>query len=85
MFLQLLQTLTIVEESPADEVKATSELTAELLRTLYVGNLLEELVGISLEVFYLEVSQSCTAANFINPINGLSLVIVQLIPALCGT
>ena len=44
MSLQLLQTVCSVVEPPADKVEATSELTTELFRTLYIGNLLKELL-----------------------------------------
>ena len=57
MFLQLLQTVGAVEESPANEVETASELTPKLFRTLYIGYLLEELVG-RIEVRELQVGQT---------------------------
>ena len=44
VLLQLSQTTLIIEESPTDQVKTTTILATELLRTLYIGNLLEELI-----------------------------------------
>ena len=50
MLLNLLQTIGAVEEAPANEVETTTELTTELLRTLNVSNLLEQLIGIAREL-----------------------------------
>ena len=44
VLLQLLKTTSIIEEAPADQVVATASLTAELLGTLHIGNLLKELI-----------------------------------------
>ena len=46
VLLDLLQTVGAVEEAPTQEVETTTELTTELLRTLYVGNLLKELTSV---------------------------------------
>ena len=45
VFLELFQAAAVVEEAPADEVETSTEFAAELFGTLYVGNLLKELVS----------------------------------------
>ena len=70
MLLDLLQAVGTVEESPANEVEATSELTAELLRALDVGNLLEQLVLVATEVGKVETGQPGTVANLVDPVDG---------------
>jgi hypothetical protein len=44
VFLQLLQTVGTVEETPTQEVESTTKLTTELLWTFYIGNLLKQLI-----------------------------------------
>ena len=70
MFLELLQTVIFIEESPADKVESASELAPEFLRTLHIGNLLEEFVGCR-EVSQFKVGQVSTVAHFVNPVDGL--------------
>ena len=84
MLLDLRQTVVAVEESPADEVEATTKLTTELLRTLYIGNLLEELVS-RIEISQFQVCQTCTLTNLVDPVDSLLCGAIDLILALCST
>ena len=83
VLLQLLQTTTVVEPSPTDEVEATAELTAKLLRTLHVRNLLEQLVG-TVEIRELQVSQTSAVTHLVDPVDGLLCRTADLVLALCS-
>jgi hypothetical protein len=84
MLLELLQTVSAVEEAPAEEVEATTELTTELLWTLNIGNLLEQLV-LRVEVSEVEVTQTCTCTYLVNPVNSLLCRTIQLVLTLSST
>ena len=84
MLFQLLYTLSAIEESPAEQVEATTELTTELLRTLNIGNLLEELI-LTAKVREFQVCQLCTAAHLIDPVDGLLCRTVDLVFTLSST
>ena len=81
MLLQLLQTVSVIEESPTEKVETATELATELLRTLHVGNLLEELV-LCVEVGKLELGEVSTLAHLVNPVDGLLCRSVHLVLAL---
>ena len=84
VLFQLLQTATIVEPSPTDEVETTAELTAELLRTLHVGNLLEELIG-TIEIREFKVCQTSAVTHLVDPVDGLLCRTADLVLALCSS
>ena len=84
VLLELLQTVSAVEESPTQKVEATTKLTAELLRTLYIGNLLEEFV-LGREVSELQIGQPGTTTHLIDPVDSLLGRSIDLILALSGT
>ena len=84
MVHKLLLTVLCQVEAPAYKVEATSELTAELLWTLHVGNLLKELV-LSVKVGKLQVGKSGTLPDFVNPVDSLLVRSVDLVLALGGT
>ena len=81
MLLQLLQTVGAVEESPAQEVEAATELATELLRTLHVCNLLEQLI-LRVEVGELQTGQIGAGAHLVDPVDGLLSGTVHLVLAL---
>ena len=70
MLLKLLQTIILIEESPADKIESASELTTKFFRTLHIGNLLEEFVGCR-EVSQFQIGQVSAVAYFVNPVDGL--------------
>ena len=78
MLLHLLKASCVVIEAPTDEVETTAKLTSELLRTLHVSNLLEELVS-GVEVRKLEVCQFSTITYFIYPVDSLLSRTVYLV------
>ena len=84
MFLDLLQTVGTIEEAPAQEIETTSELTTELLRTLHIGNLLEELI-LRTKISKLEIGQTDTATHLINPVDSLLGRTVNLVLTLGST
>ena len=84
MFLDLLQTTAVVEEAPADEIESTSELAAELLWTLHVGNLLEQLV-LGVEIREFQTGKLSTVTYLVDPVNSLLSRTVDLVLALGST
>ena len=81
MGFQLVQTVASIEETPADEVEATTKLAAELLRTLHIGNLLEQQV-LGIELALVQVGQLGTVAHLVNPFEGVGRRTIDLVLAL---
>ncbi len=73
-----------LEEAPTVEVDATTILATELLRTLHVGDLLEEGVG-GREVSLVEVGQTGAVTYLVDVVDGGLCWAVDLILALGGT
>ena len=84
MLAQLVKTVGSIEESPADEVEATTKLTTELLRALHVGNLFEQLVG-GVELALVEGAQAGAGTHLVDPLEGIGSGTADFVLTLCGT
>ena len=71
MLLNLLEAISAIEEAPTNKVETTAELTTKLLWTLNIGNLLEQLIGISREIGKFQIGQTSTVTNLVNPVDSL--------------
>ena len=74
VLLKLLQTIILIEESPADKIESASELPTKFFRTLHIGNLLEEFVGCR-EVSQFQIGQVSAVAYFVNPVSYTHLIL----------